>query len=392
MNICFITGTIFNLGGVQRVLSVVASELSKQHQITVLCTDSNFKQDNSLYNLSKDVNVEINNNIIKPKSFRQKLICKFVKAMNNINKEILNEKILMASYYPSKSELSRLIKYLNKGDFDYVIGVEGYYSIVVALISKEIRAKVLGWEHNSYFSYFENKNKYYWGQDLLFKKYMPLLDGCIVLTNSDREKYTQILKVNNCITIYNPLSFKSNIKTNFSNKNILFVGRLLEEQKGLDLLIEVFNFVVKQKDEWKLVIVGDGPDYKKLTNLISEKGIEKSVQIFPHTNKINDYYINSSILLSTSRWEGFGLVITEAMECGLPVIAFDNSGPKEIIEDGKSGILIKYGDVKAMAEKTIDLIENTQLRNGISKGAVERAQNFDCKTIIEKWNQYLLSL
>jgi hypothetical protein len=72
MNICFITGTIFNLGGVQRVLSVVASELSKQHQITVLCTDSNFKQDNSLYNLSKDVNVEINNNIIKPKSFRQK--------------------------------------------------------------------------------------------------------------------------------------------------------------------------------------------------------------------------------------------------------------------------------------------------------------------------------
>ncbi|GEQ16845.1 MULTISPECIES: glycosyltransferase family 4 protein [Clostridium] len=392
MNICFITGTIFNLGGVQRVLSVVASELSKQHQITVLCTDSNFKQDNSLYNLSKDVNVEINNNIIKPKSFRQKLICKFVKAMNNINKEILNEKILMASYYPSKSELSRLIKYLNKGDFDYVIGVEGYYSIVVALISKEIRAKVLGWEHNSYFSYFENKNKYYWGQDLLFKKYMPLLDGCIVLTNSDREKYTQILKVNNCITIYNPLSFKSNIKTNFSNKNILFVGRLLEEQKGLDLLIEVFNFVVKQKNEWKLVIVGDGPDYKKLSNLISEKGIEKSVQIFPHTNKISDYYINSSILLSTSRWEGFGLVITEAMECGLPVIAFDNSGPKEIIEDNINGILVKHEDINEMVMKILYLIDNRDIRLKLSKAAIERAKDFNCNVIIEQWNRYFSTI
>ncbi|MDB2151347.1 glycosyltransferase family 4 protein [Clostridium butyricum] len=392
MNICFITGTIFNLGGVQRVLSVVASELSKQHQITVLCTDSNFKQDNSLYNLSKDVNVEINNNIIKPKSFRQKLICKFVKAMNNINKEILNEKILMASYYPSKSELSRLIKYLNKGDFDYVIGVEGYYSIVVALISKEIRAKVLGWEHNSYFSYFENKNKYYWGQDLLFKKYMPLLDGCIVLTNSDREKYNQILKVNNCITIYNPLSFKSNIKTNCSNKNILFVGRLLEEQKGLDLLVEVFNFVVKQKDEWKLVIVGDGPDYKKLTNLISEKGIEKSVQIFPHTNKISYYYINSSILLSTSRWEGFGLVITEAMECGLPVIAFENSGPKEIIEDNINGILVKHEDINEMVMKILYLIDNRDIRLKLSKAAIERAKDFNCNVIIEQWNRYFSTI
>jgi glycosyltransferase involved in cell wall biosynthesis len=312
--------------------------------------------------------------------------------MNNINKEILNEKILMASYYPSKSELSRLIKYLNKGDFDYVIGVEGYYSIVVALISKEIRAKVLGWEHNSYFSYFENKNKYYWGQDLLFKKYMPLLDGCIVLTNSDREKYTQILKVNNCITIYNPLSFKSNIKTNFSNKNILFVGRLLEEQKGLDLLIEVFNFVVKQKNEWKLVIVGDGPDYKKLSNLISEKGIEKSVQIFPHTNKISDYYINSSILLSTSRWEGFGLVITEAMECGLPVIAFDNSGPKEIIEDNINGILVKHEDINEMVMKILYLIDNRDIRLKLSKAAIERAKDFNCNVIIEQWNRYFSTI
>lgn len=392
MKICFITGTIFNLGGVQRVLSVVASELSKDYQVTVLCMNTAFKEDRSLYNLSENVKVEIRENLIKPKSFLKKLLCKFIKVVGIIFNKKLTEDNIRFIYYPSKNELTNIIKYIEENNFDYVIGLEGYYSMIIALISENLNAKTIGWQHNSFDSYFKNKNKYYWGQEALFYKYMPLLDGCIVLTQNDREKYRNLLKINNCTTIYNPLSFKTQRKTNCLNKNILFVGRLIQEQKGLDLLIEVFSLVIKSKPDWKLSIVGDGPDYKKLVNMISEKRLEKSVKIFPNTNKVRDYYVNSSLVLSTSRWEGFGLVITEAMECGVPVVAFDNSGPKEIIEDNINGLLVKHEDVNEMVRKILYLIDNKDIRLNMSRAAIKRAEDFNCDVIIEQWNKYFSTL
>ena len=111
--------------------------------------------------------------------------------------------------------------------------------------------------------------------------------------------------------------------------------------------------------------------------------------MFPHTSNIIKHYINASIFISTSRWEGFGLVITEAMECGLPVVAFNNSGPQEIIESMKNGILIEKYDIENMIENLIYLIDNKTVRCSIAKNAIERAQDFNMKNIMRKWIEIL---
>ena len=102
---------------------------------------------------------------------------------------------------------------------------------------------------------------------------------------------------------------------------------------------------------------------------------------------VKKYFLESSIFVSTSRWEGFGLVITEAMECGLPVVAFDNSGPKEIINKNEvNGILVPNHDIEIFAEKLFELINNEKKRKSISYNAILRAKDFNVKNIIKEWN------
>ncbi|MBM6862067.1 glycosyltransferase, partial [Clostridium saudiense] len=117
-------------------------------------------------------------------------------------------------------------------------------------------------------------------------------------------------------TIYNPLSFRSEVKSDCKKNNILFVGRLVKQQKGLDLLIDAFKIIHNKQKDWNLNIVGDGPDKQWLIDKIHKENLINNTKIINVTNNMKKYYLDSSILVSTSRWEGFGLVITEAMECG----------------------------------------------------------------------------
>jgi glycosyltransferase involved in cell wall biosynthesis len=274
-------------------------------------------------------------------------------------------------------------------NYDIVIGIEGYYSLLLGIISDKVNAKTIGWQHNSYDAYLKNKDKYYWKQDKLFQKYIPKLNSYVVLTNSDKEKYKKSLGIE-CAVIYNPLSFECHKKSMCCEKDIIFVGRLLEEQKGLDLLIEAFSIIHKAKKDWNLKIVGDGDDKDSLITNIKKYNLENNVLLTGKCDNVKEHYLYSSIFVSTSRWEGFGLVITEAMECGLPVVAFDNSGPKEIINKPDiNGILVKDYNVVKFAEEVIKLIEDDNKRRSMSLEAIKRAQDFKIDKVIKQWNEIM---
>lgn len=390
MKICFITKSIFNYGGVQRVVSVLASELSKYNQIDVLCTTKKFPIDRKIYNLNEKVNIVFNSEIKKINP----ILNVIHGAKRRINKKtgILNNERLFAvlknSYYPSKI-LNKFIQYINDNNYDVVIGVEGYYSLLLGIISKNINAKTIGWQHNSYEAYFKTPNKYRWKQEVLYKKYIKNLDEYIVLTEHDKNKFYNELNIK-CKKIYNPLSFISETKSKCTEKSIICVARLAMEQKGIDLLLTAFKKVTLIYRDWKLYIIGDGDDKERIEKLITDLNIENEVFIKTFTPDVQKYYLSASIFVSSSRWEGFGLVITEAMECGLPVISFANSGPKEIINKNNiNGILVSCGDSDQLSEAIIDLIKNEEKRKKIANESIKRAEDFELKNIIMEWNKVL---
>lgn len=387
MKICFITPTVFNLGGIQRVVSVLASELAEEYEVDILCTTEKYKINRGLYNLNEKVNVILNEKLIKKNIFSKI----FIKILRILSKKIKINKLLLLIEYPISTR-RKLTKFLNKKEYDIVIGVEGDYSILLAMISKKIFGKTIGWMHNSYKAYFETSNKYYWGQKEIFKKYLRNLNECIVLTNEDRILYKKNFDIE-VKTIYNPLSFTTEKKSKCSNKNILFVGRLVEIQKGLDHLMNIFYKVTLENPDWKLIIVGDGPDREVISRYITKFSLENRVELYSHTNNIHKFYLQSSIFVSTSRWEGFGLVITEAMECGLPVVAFKNSGPKEIINrDGENGILIEKFDEETFSKKILELINNEFKRKKIAAESIKRAKDFNRGKIVKEWSRTINNL
>ncbi|MBW9145260.1 glycosyltransferase family 4 protein [Clostridium sp. CM027] len=390
MKICFITNTVFNLGGVQRVVSVLANQLSENCEVDILCTNDEICIKRDLYNLSPKVNVKLNGNLFSEKVV-SKVVRKIFRKINSITGFFNNNKmknVLLGIYYPNEVR-NNFIEYLNSKKYDVVIGVEGYYSLLVAIISNELAAKTIGWQHNSYEAYFKTRNNYYWRQDELFKEYINKLDRYVVLTEDDKRKMKNHLNID-CKRIYNPLSFISKCKAECRNKNIICVGRLVQEQKGFDLLIKAFSKVAVNNKEWKLKIVGDGPDKEKINQLIQTLNLRNQISMEPFTKKIKKKYLESSIFVSASRWEGFGLVITEAMECGLPVIAFANSGPKEIINrPNQNGILVPRGDIDALAKMMVNLIKNEEKRKEMSKESIKRANDFSIDIIINQWNEII---
>lgn len=386
MKICFILNSIFSLGGVQRVVTVIANELSKENQVEILCISDQHFNNRKIYNLNENISVIVNNSLLDKNFFTNKY-SKVIRKLNNKTNLFKNYKyvdILTKAYIPNEIQ-KRFINFINTNNYDVVIGVEGKYSVLLGCIADKVKAKVIGWQHNSYDAYLHTKNQYCWKQDNLFKKHLNKLDYCIVLTNDDKEKYYQNLNVK-CTTIYNPLSFTSKEKCKLDRKNVLFVGRLLKEQKGLDLLLDIFKKIAEERSDWNLVIVGEGEDKEYLLERIKQLNLQNNVEVKPFSKNVQEYYLSSSIFVSTSRWEGFGLVVTEAMECGLPVIAFENTGPKEIINNSnENGILVRCGDKEEFVGKLLSLINNKDTLNKISKESIKRAKDFSIENISNEW-------
>jgi glycosyltransferase involved in cell wall biosynthesis len=143
----------------------------------------------------------------------------------------------------------------------------------------------------------------------------------------------------------------------------------------------------KYKDGWILKIIGSGENYSNMVSQIKRMGLSRSVFIFDPTKDIESEYVSASFFVLTSRTEGFGLVLLEAMACGLPCVAFNcPSGPKDIISDGHSGFLIKAGDEEMFLNRLEAFLKDEALRKKFGSAARIDALKFEEQLICKKFN------
>lgn len=209
-------------------------------------------------------------------------------------------------------------------------------------------------------------------------------DKFVVLTNEDRGYWG---KLPNIEVIPNAAMFVADRYSDVSNKRVIAVGRL-DYQKGFDRLINAWEIVNKsgKYNDWKLDIFGQGEWEEMLQGMINEKGLKSSAFINKPTKSIGNEYADSSMLVMSSNYEGFPMVMIEAMACGLPVVAFDfKCGPKDIISDGENGLIIRNGDIMAFAEGMMKLMENTQDRKKMSLNARKIVDTYSEKVVMDKW-------
>lgn len=207
------------------------------------------------------------------------------------------------------------------------------------------------------------------------------LDALVSLTKEDAMSWNNQV---NSVVIPNPLSFSSATKSSYESNKIIAVGRFTP-QKGFDLLLKAWKIIYKKFPDWELAIYGSGPEEINLHDYIVSQDL-KRVVIHPFTKDIVEKYIESDFLVVSSRFEGFGLVIIEAMECGLPVISFDcKSGPKDIITNEVDGYLVKAGDIELLAKAISNMISNPNQIKSMGENAIIKAQQYRLDNIMGQW-------
>lgn len=228
-----------------------------------------------------------------------------------------------------------------------------------------------------------------------------LINFCTNLSMAKTDRITVLVPANkkewkftNIAVMPNPLPerFLNQGKPNYSGKTVIAVGRHAYE-KGFDLLLAIWQKVVYDFPDWHLAIYGDKNDGMDLQKIVNELGLENQVSLYEPVENIREKYQQASFYLMTSRHEGFGNVLMEAMACGLPCIAFDcPTGPGFIINHEENGFLVPSFDHDQYAERIKELIANEDLRLQMGENAQKSTERFALDNIMQKWDELFSSL
>lgn len=377
LKLVYITPALYMAGGVERVLTLKANYFAEHfgYDITIILTEGKGKP--LFYPLSNKIKV-INLNIGFEKlwtcSFIRKIFV-YLKKQRQFKKALTNE---LMRFRPdiTISLLRREINFINDvKDGSRKIGemhinranYRNYNTEKVNLL-KRLFAK-------------------FWSSNLLH--HLQKLDKLVVLTDRDRESWVEL---NNVVTIPDSLSISPTTISPLTEKRVVAIARYSHE-KGIDLLLKAWSIVEKQISEWRLDVFGDG-DRTPYEQLIDELKINrKCCKLHGRTDDVEKEYCNSSIFVLSSRFEGFGMVLTEAMVCGLPVVAFDCPwGPRSIITDGGDGILVENGNVEALASSLSKLMSDEILRQSMSKAGLKNVRRFSIDYVADQWRRLFESL
>jgi len=202
---------------------------------------------------------------------------------------------------------------------------------------------------------------------------------------SDWSRYIKTVIIDNIVHM-NP---SNRISTQVSN-HAIFVGRYTW-QKGIKDLLKIWKLVYTKHPDWHLDMYGDGDMREYIIREVAS--LHSNIHVHASTTEIFDKYLDSSILLMTSNYEPFGLVMPEAMSCGLPVVAFDcPSGPANILTDGVDGFLIRNRDNSRFADKVCLLIESPMLRKKMGEAAIKSSKRYSSDVIMPMWDRLFHSL
>lgn len=378
MKIAYVLNTFSVLGGLDRVISVKANYYAEQCGYEVYFITASQLDEQLSYPLSPKI-THIDLGIDFNQQYRYPIVKRgyiYFSLMNRYKKE------LTKALNNLKADI--VLTPINR-DVDFLTSVkDGSRKIAEAHISKaHIRSLHLMRRKNFIYRIIASV----WSRKL--EQSISKFDELVVLTQSAASDWS---KVRQSSVIPNPLPFNPTQISRCNNKKIISVGRL-DEQKGYDRLIDAWAMISSKYPDWTISVFGEGNQEAMLRQKIEQKNIAQSFKLENPVKNIADKYLDSSVYVMSSRFEGFPMVLLEAMACGLPVVSFDcPDGPAEIIVDGSNGFLVENGDIRLLADKIAFLIGNEEARIKMGAKAKETAQLYTQDAIMNKWIDLFNSL
>ena len=377
LKIAYITPQLYTADGVARVLTMKANYFAEKfsYDITIILTEGKNKP--LFYQLSDKIhviNLDLNFEDLWHQPFLKKVII-YLKKQRKY-KQLLTKELMRIKPDITVSLLRREINFIN----DIKDG-----SIKIGEMHV-LRSHYRNFEKNDT-NFIKEVFSKFWMHRLIGK--LKRLERMIVLTEKDCTAWTEL---DNVISIPNPLPFMPKDISPLTEKRVIAVGRYYQE-KGFDLLLESWAKIYKTHPEWRLEIYGDGDkdNYEEIRDTL---GIPANCCILNgRTNNIEQEYLNSSIYVCSSRFEGFGMVIIEAMACGLAVVSFDCPwGPSSILAHNEDGILVEDGNTEHLADAIASLMDNPYKLKTLAEKAIVNVQRFQMDKIANQWKELFDSL
>ena len=375
--IVYCTPALYMAGGVERVLTLKANYFAEQlgYDITIILTEgSNIPLFYPLSDKVKVVNLDLGFEELWHCSFLKKVYL-YLKKQRQF-KQKLREELMRIKPDITVSLLRR--------EINFITGIkDGSKKIGELHINRANYRNFDARESNFIKSLFSK----FWMRNLVGK--LQQLDKLVVLTDKDKASWVEL---SNVVAIPDPLSFHPSSRSELSHKRVIAVGRYSYE-KGYDMLLSAWKKVAQECTGWRLDIFGDG-DKSSLEQLIESLNIDRNTcALHGRTADIEKEYVDSSLFVCSSRFEGFGMVIVEAMACGLPVVSFDCPwGPGSIISDGDDGVLVENANVDALADKIIQVLNSEGYMQKLARNAIDKSNKYKLESIALMWKSLFESL
>ena len=376
MKIVYCTPSLYIAGGIERVLTTKMNYLSDKagYEVWVILTDGKGK--NPYFPLSDKihiVNLDLNFEELWSLGFLKKI---FV----YLKKQRIYKKKLKEALYEIRPDIT--VSTLRR-EINFITSIkDGSRKVGEMHVNRANYRNFEANDTNALKKIFER----IWMNSLVGK--LKKLDQFVVLTDEDRRNWHEL---DNVTTIPNPLNVFPTIESNQSARKVIAAGRYCY-QKGFDLLLRAWAIVNEKHKDWHLDIYGAGKnvEYKNLVNTLN---ICQNVGINPPTDNIYAKYADASIFVFSSRFEGFGMALLEAMATKLAVVSFAcPCGPKDIISDGNDGVLVTNEDIQELADKICYLIENEEERKSMAENAKLKAMQYSVDNIMHRWIRLFESL
>lgn len=375
MKIIYCTHSLCNPGGMERVLvNKVTYLVNRLHwDVSIVTTDQ--KSRPVFYPLPEGVkttDLGINYSDDNVKSPAEKILGYLKKKRKH--KKLLSELLkreqadIVVSLYPSESSFIPDIK-------------DGSKKVLELHFCKFFR---LQYGRNGLLGLIDKWRT--WQDERIVRKF----DKFVVLTNEDKGYWGNL---HNIEVIPNAAMNMSGHFSDVTSHRVIAVGRL-DYQKGFDRLIQAWKLIQKSAlyADWHLDIFGQGEWHDKLQEMINDLHLT-NIHLNQPTNNIGNEYAQSSLIVMTSNYEGFGMVLVEAMACGVPAVAFDcKCGPKDIIDNNANGILVQNGDIKKLADAMMKLMKDETLRKKMSEQAKKVVRTYSEEAVMNKWIHLFNSL
>jgi glycosyltransferase involved in cell wall biosynthesis len=355
MRIGFLLGGFTGIGGIARVTNIILKDFSdnSDHELFTIT----FVKD------GKNQNYEIPDNVYRFHLF--------------------DKRISMSKAMLLKGAVKKLKNIIKKNNLDVIVAAGVLYYPLARLAVKGTNCRFIAWEHINPHTVSDYRFQA-WG-----RKNARKASHSIVISKTGYDYYRDNLKIDKSklSLIYNPIDPKIDMNKmyNAESKQIISVGRL-SYQKNFQSAIRIAAQVFAKRPDWTWHIYGEGEEREQIIQLINDLNLQDKVILKGSVKNLYELYGNYSFLVMTSRYEGFPMSLLEAGASGLPLVSFDiQTGPNEIIEDGKTGYLIEEKNEELMVDRIITLIDSENLRSFMSENVKKSMSRFSIKTIRKQW-------